>query len=89
MINGKRFDGIVHRITWRDSRRVRAACARDAPAYSPHHALRPALLRLESADSLSDRSTNSFCAATRELTGFERVMIYRFDERGHGSVDAE
>lgn len=25
----------------------------------------------------------------RALTGFERVMLYRFDENGHGSVDAE
>ena len=87
VMNGRRFDGIVHRHDGATLLEFEPL-ARDAPAYSPHHALRPALLRLGSADSLP-ALYEQILAATRELTGFERVMIYRFDERGHGSVDAE
>src|SRR4029079_176650 len=43
---------------------------------------------LQRATTLQD-----LCEATvheiRRITGFERVMLYRFDEQGHGSVDAE
>ena len=87
VVNGRRFDGIVHRNEGATIVELEPL-APDAPAYSPHHALRPALLRLESADSLP-ALYDQILSATRDLTGFERVMIYRFDERGHGSVDAE
>jgi len=87
VVNGRRFDGIVHRHEGATVVEFEPL-APDAPAYSPHHALRPALLRLESAESLP-ALYEQILSAMRELTGFERVMIYRFDERGHGSVDAE
>ena len=87
VVSGRRFDGIVHRYEGATIVEFEPLAA-DAPAHSPHHALRPALLRLESADSLP-ALYEQILAAIRELTGFERVMIYRFDERGHGSVDAE
>ncbi|HEU5138022.1 MAG TPA: ATP-binding protein [Steroidobacteraceae bacterium] len=87
VLNGRRFDGIVHRHEGATIVEFEPL-APDAPPYSPHHALRPALLRLESAESLP-ALYEQILFATRELTGFERVMIYRFDERGHGSVDAE
>jgi light-regulated signal transduction histidine kinase (bacteriophytochrome) len=86
-VRGRRFDGIVHRndgVTLVELEPLPS----NAPAYSPHHALRPALLRVQSADSLLDLY-RQLLGAIRELTGFERAMIYRFDERGHGSVDAE
>ena len=56
-------------------------------------ALRSALAKLQRPNSVGE-----LCAiavdAIRKLTGFERVMMYRFDEHGHGdvieeSVDAE
>ena len=87
VVNGKHFDGIAHRYDGATIIEFESI-APDAPPYSPHHALRPALLRLGSADSLPPLY-EQILTATRELTGFERVMIYRFDERGHGSVDAE
>ena len=87
VVNGRRFDGIVHRYDGATIVELEPL-APDAPTYSPHHVLRPAMLRLGSADSLP-ALYEQILTATRELTGFERVMIYRFDERGHGSVDAE
>ena len=87
VVNGRRFDGIVHRYEGATIVEFEPL-APDAPPYSPHHALRPALLRLGSADSLP-ALYEQILTATRQLTGFERVMIYRFDQRGHGSVDAE
>ena len=87
-VRDKRFDGIVYRIDGGEMLVELEPLPSDAPAYSPHHALRPALLRIQSADTLFDLY-RQLLRTVRELTGFERVMIYRFDERGHGSVDAE
>lgn len=44
--------------------------------------------QLMNADSLSGLSTVS-AKLIREVTGFDRVMIYRFAEDGHGEVIAE
>jgi two-component system, chemotaxis family, sensor kinase Cph1 len=86
-VRGRRFDGIVHRSDGATLVELEPLPS-DAPAYSPHHALRPALLRVQSADTLPDLY-QELLRTIRELTGFERAMIYRFDARGHGSVDAE
>lgn len=40
---------------------------------------------LDSREALSDACVD----AVRSVTGFDRVMLYRFDEAGHGSVVAE
>ena len=87
-VRGRRFDGIAYRIDGGATIVELEPLPSDAPAYSPHHALRPALLRIQSADTLPDLY-RQLLRTVRDLTGFERVMIYRFDERGHGSVDAE
>ncbi|MDG3007033.1 ATP-binding protein [Paludisphaera mucosa] len=51
-------------------------------------AVRRVMTRLEAAKSLQE-----FCRVaaveTRALTGFERVLVYRFDEDWHGQVYAE
>ena len=53
-----------------------------------HHPLRRVVSKLQSADSIANLLTTA-AEAVRGLTGFERVMIYSFDDDGHGSVDAE
>jgi light-regulated signal transduction histidine kinase (bacteriophytochrome) len=53
-----------------------------------HHPLRSVVARLQAAATLAELLTNAAEAVSR-LTAFERVMIYSFDEDGHGSVDAE
>jgi two-component system, chemotaxis family, sensor kinase Cph1 len=82
---GRRFDGIVHRNDWVAVVELEPAAERDEDAGQP---LRLALMGVQAADSLEQ-----LCAVVvrevRRLTGFDRVMLYRFDEDGHGSVDAE
>lgn len=50
--------------------------------------VRKAMARLEGARSLSDLCRIA-TAEVRALTGFERVLVYRFDEDWHGEVVAE
>jgi two-component system, chemotaxis family, sensor kinase Cph1 len=82
---GRRFDGIVHRHD--GAAVVELEPAADL-AERAHQPLRLALMGVQSADSLKE-----LCAVVvrevRALTGFDRVMLYRFDEDGHGSVEAE
>ncbi len=59
-----------------------------AEAERTHHPLRHAVLRLQTASTLGELLEHGARAVSR-LTGFERVLIYSFDEDGHGQVDAE
>ncbi len=45
----------------------------------------PEIVAAASLQSLCDEAARIF----RELTGYDRVMIYRFDDEGHGEVFAE
>ena len=45
----------------------------------------PALLTSSSLAALCDQAARAF----RELTGYDRVMVYRFDDEGHGEVFSE
>ncbi|WP_234407663.1 ATP-binding protein [Pseudomonas bohemica] len=59
-----------------------------APTRGPEQSLSRILRRLQSAKSLAelyDISVNEI----RALTGYDRVLIYRFQEQGHGQVIAE
>ena len=49
---------------------------------------RPTLDRLRGLDSREELFGESV-RAVRRVSGFDRVMMYRFDEEGHGSVVAE
>ncbi len=59
----------------------RARCQR-------HHPFRPALMRIQRVSTLAELA-DVVVEQMRRVTGFERVMFYRFHEDGHGSVDAE
>ncbi|MFP2930119.1 ATP-binding protein [Pyxidicoccus sp. 3LG] len=91
VIGARAFDGIVHRHLGATFLELEPAPPpeRSGAALPPlHSALRGALARLQSSDSLG-----GLCQAAalevRQLTGFERVLVYRFDEDGHGEVVAE
>ena len=85
--HGKRFDGIVHRHEG-------AAILELEPDPEPpmpiamHHPFRPALMRIQRVSTLAELA-DVVVEQMRRVTGFERVMFYRFHEDGHGSVDAE
>ena len=86
-VGGSRFDGILHRHDGIVILELEPRTASADPA-SWHARLRMALADLQLADTLSSLY-QTVVRAVRRLTGFERVMLYRFDEDGHGSVEAE
>ncbi len=82
--NGVRFDGIIHRHEG-------AAILELEPDPGPiamRHPFKTALTRIQRVTTLPDLAAE-VVDQMRRVTGFERVMFYRFHEDGHGSVDAE
>ncbi len=80
------FDGIVHRH--RGVAILELEPRSEERAGRTHRPLRLALADLQGAQTVAALG-QSVVETVRSLTGFERVMLYRFDEDGHGSVDAE
>lgn len=86
---GKLFDGIVHRHAGAAILELEPAPPASPPAANHgRHPLRLVLKDVQHARSLP-RLGQSIVNEVRRLTGFERVMLYRFDADGHGSVEAE
>ncbi len=65
-----------------------AVSQENIPFLSFYHLARASINQLEETSSLRD-----FCKIivkeVRKVTGFDRVMLYKFDDDGHGSVIAE
>ncbi len=84
------FDGVFHR----NSEGVLilelepATSTENIPFLSFYHLARTSIERLQETSSLRD-----FCQIivkeVRKVTGFDRVMLYKFDADGHGAVIAE
>jgi light-regulated signal transduction histidine kinase (bacteriophytochrome) len=87
VVSGRSFDGIIHRHAGVAILELEPApaAATEPLGYRP---LRLALGDVQHAVTLP-QLCESVVREVRRLTGFERVMLYRFDEHGHGSVDAE
>ena len=83
---GRSFDGIVHRHQGAAILELEPRAASQDPGL--HHPLRRALIALQNAQTLA-QLCGVAVQEVRRLTGFERVILYRFDESGHGSVEAE
>lgn len=83
------FDGIVHRT---DSVIVLELEPRKAGKstdfFEFYHQVRGAIARIQKAPTLLDMCRVGV-KEIRKVTGFERVMVYRFDREGAGSVIAE
>lgn len=80
------YDGIVHRhdgATIVEIEPFAGGSEEDA-----ERLLRRALIGIQSADELGGLCEN-LVVEIKRLTGFERTLLYRFDDKGHGSVDAE
>jgi two-component system, chemotaxis family, sensor kinase Cph1 len=86
-IAGSRYDGLLHRHLGVAILEIEPGPREPRPARA-HHPLRSAVVHLQAADTLS-RLCETIVTEVRLLTGFERVLIYRFDEEGHGVVEAE
>ncbi|AKG23690.1 sensor histidine kinase [Calothrix sp. 336/3] len=84
------FDAIFHRN--RDGLLILelepAITHENIPFLSFYHLARASINQLEATSNLHD-----FCQIivqeVRKVTGFDRVMLYKFDDDGHGSVIAE
>lgn len=79
------FDGLVHRPS---EGGVIIELERAGPSVNLSRHVETALQSIQLAASL-----RSLCDETarlfKELTGYDRVMVYRFDEQGHGEVFSE
>ncbi|MBE9028960.1 GAF domain-containing protein [filamentous cyanobacterium LEGE 11480] len=84
------FDAIVHRTS--DGFLVMelelAVTSENIPFLSFYHLAQASIGQLQTSANLRD-----FCqiivGEVRKVTGFDRVMLYKFDEDGHGEVVAE
>jgi len=84
---GKRFDGIVHRHEGVAILELEPTIEPPKPMSTPHP-FRPALLRIQHVSTLAELA-DVVVENMRHVTGFDRVLFYRFHDDGHGSVDAE
>jgi chemotaxis family two-component system sensor kinase Cph1 len=84
-INGRSLDASVHRSGDLAILELEPAVTAASEALA---AFRTALVVLQRSTTL-----DSLCAAAaqrlRAMTGFDRVMVYRFEDEGHGQVIAE
>jgi chemotaxis family two-component system sensor kinase Cph1 len=84
------FDGVFHRVSEGYLiLELEPATERESiPFLSFYHLARASIDRLQETASLRD-----FCQIivqqVRQVTGFDRVMLYKFDADGHGKVLAE
>ena len=83
--HGKRFDGIVHR---REGAAILELEPNPGPPLGMPHPFRAALIRLQRVVTCAELG-EVVVEQMRRVTGFERVLFYRFHEDDHGSVDAE
>lgn len=85
-IDDEHYDGIVHRHE--GATFVELEPVADAAEAGAGRLLREALIGIQSADDLPSLC-QSLVVEVQRLTGYERTLLYRFDEQGHGYVDAE
>ncbi|MFY1663067.1 ATP-binding protein [Pseudomonas sp. Pseu.R1] len=86
-VNAVAFDASLHRHDGVLFIELEAVATSESGTSADQHLTRT-LRRLQSAKSLADLyeiSVNEI----RALTGYDRVLIYRFQEQGHGQVIAE
>lgn len=93
--DGRRFEGTLHRVP--GSGLVLELEPVDPPAavpavHLPHAALMERLAagvqRFTNASTLGTLA-DAVVQVVRDLTGYDRVMVYRFDPEGHGKIVAE
>src|SRR5918993_416728 len=83
--HGKRFAGIVH---GHKGSSILELELNPGPPLAMPHPFRAALVRLQRVVTCAELG-EVVVEQVRRVTGFERVLFYRFHEDDHGSVDAE
>ncbi|HCI81740.1 MAG TPA: cyanobacterial phytochrome A [Ktedonobacter sp.] len=88
-VHGKTFDGIFHRVEGLLILELEPAQTREQPGFpSFYHAIRASATALQAATSLREL-VQAAADEVRQITGFDRVMVYRFDKDWNGEVIAE
>jgi light-regulated signal transduction histidine kinase (bacteriophytochrome) len=88
VVASRRFDGIMHRhqgATLLELEPERPLTEGDGPIT---RTLQRAIARIQAAPSLRELG-ETVAREVRALTGFDRVLVYRFDEEENGEVIAE
>ncbi|HLT30262.1 MAG TPA: ATP-binding protein [Myxococcaceae bacterium] len=85
LLRDREVDGIVHRSEGVTILELEPRTTPDAPV---EELLGRTLRRLQAARDLTELQDTA-AREIRDLTGYDRVMLYRFDADGHGSVIAE
>jgi len=86
-VGGKPVDGIIHRHAGALILELESTAVAGRTE-STQHALRPVLISLQFARTLQ-ALCDTVVREVRDLTKFERVVLYRFHADGNGSVDSE
>ena len=88
-VHGEMFDGILHRVSGLLILELEPAQAREQMAFpSFYHAIRASAAALQAATGLRTL-VHAAADEVRRITGFDRVMVYRFDKNWNGEVIAE
>jgi len=83
---GKKLDAVVHRSGAQVVVELEPA---GLPTYRDYGAdTHAALMQLQAADTMLELLEEAV-QVVRRITGYDRVMVYRFDDDGHGQVVAE
>ena len=83
------FDGIVHRSDGCLILELEPANLDKGNSFFKfYHLVKIAMTKLQSASNLAEIS-QIIVKEVKQITGFDRVMLYRFDENWHGTVIAE
>ncbi len=83
------FDGIIHRSGKAIILELEPVLSKDKNNFlSFYHLVRPVIVLMQKAQTLHDLC-QVIAMEIRQLTGFDRVMIYRFSHNGSGTVIAE
>ncbi len=83
--HGRQFDGMVHR---HQGAAILELEPNPGSPVAMRHPFRPALLRIQRVVTSAELA-DVVVQQMRRVTGFERVLFYRFHDDGHGSVDGE
>jgi chemotaxis family two-component system sensor kinase Cph1 len=83
------FDGIIHRYAGALTLELEPSQTKEpADFFGFYHLVKGTIHKLQNAHTLSEMCT-VMVQEVRQLTGFDRVMVYQFDPEGAGRVIAE
>jgi light-regulated signal transduction histidine kinase (bacteriophytochrome) len=88
VVGSRRFDGIVHRHQGATLLELEPERAGEEGAGPLARALQRAIARIQAAPSMRELCETA-AREVRALTGFDRVVLYHFDEEENGEVLAE